>query len=118
MPKPPPRFVRGNDARRAAEVVHRQARVVGQRWQPGDARGVARLEDGVLDEGQAGFLWLHVAELADGALRIGVGNLAADTPRVLEWLNARGQTFAHLVTERPDLETVFLTLTGRKLRDS
>ena len=58
------------------------------------------------------------AELADGALRIGVGNLAADTPRVLEWLNARGQTFAHLVTERPDLETVFLTLTGRKLRDS
>jgi len=58
------------------------------------------------------------AELADGALRIGVGNLAADTPRVLEWLNARGQTFTHLVTERPDLETVFLTLTGRKLRDS
>jgi len=58
------------------------------------------------------------AELADGALRIGVGNLAADTPRVRESLNARGQTFTHLVTERPDLETVFLTLTGRKLRDS
>jgi len=58
------------------------------------------------------------AELAGGTLRIGVGNLAADTPRVLEWLNARGQTFTHLVTERPDLETVFLTLTGRKLRDS
>ncbi|HVW11871.1 MAG TPA: ABC transporter ATP-binding protein [Bryobacteraceae bacterium] len=58
------------------------------------------------------------AEFADGALRVGVGNLAADTPRVLEWLNARGQSFTHLVTERPDLETVFLTLTGRKLRDS
>jgi ABC-2 type transport system ATP-binding protein len=58
------------------------------------------------------------AEMADGALRIGVGNLAADTPRILEWLNARGRSFTHLVTERPDLETVFLTLTGRKLRDS
>ena len=58
------------------------------------------------------------AELAGGTLRIGVGNLAADTPRVIEWLNARGQTLTHLVTERPDLETVFLTLTGRKLRDS
>jgi ABC-2 type transport system ATP-binding protein len=58
------------------------------------------------------------ADLAGGALRIGVGNLAADTPRVLEWLNVRGQSFSHLVTERPDLETVFLTLTGRKLRDS
>jgi len=58
------------------------------------------------------------AEVAGGALRIGVGNLAADTPRVLEWLNARGQTFTHLFTERPYLETVFLTLTGRKLRDS
>jgi ABC-2 type transport system ATP-binding protein len=58
------------------------------------------------------------ADFSDGSLRIGVGNLAADTPRVLEWLNARGQSFTHLVTERPDLETVFLTLTGRKLRDS
>ena len=58
------------------------------------------------------------AELAGGTLRIGVGNLAADTPCVLGWLNARGQTFTHLVTERPDLETVFLTLTGRNLRDS
>ena len=58
------------------------------------------------------------ADLSDGALRIGIGNLAADTPRVLEWLNARGETFTHLVTDRPDLETVFLTLTGRNLRDS
>jgi len=58
------------------------------------------------------------AEIANGALLIGVGNLAADTPRVLEWLNVRGRNFTHLVTERPDLETVFLNLTGRKLRDS
>jgi ABC-2 type transport system ATP-binding protein len=58
------------------------------------------------------------AELTNGTLRVGVGNLAVDTPRVLEWLNARGHALTHLVTERPDLETVFLTLTGRKLRDS
>lgn len=61
---------------------------------------------------------MQSADLSDGALRIGIGNLAADTPRVLEWLNARGETFTHLVTDRPDLETVFLTLTGRNLRDS
>ncbi|MNN21699.1 hypothetical protein D3C81_1350300 [compost metagenome] len=58
---------RGVDARRAAEEVHGEPGVIGQRRQAGHPRGVARLEDGVLDEGQAGFFRLHVAEFADGA---------------------------------------------------
>ncbi|MNS95656.1 hypothetical protein D3C72_1299240 [compost metagenome] len=55
------------DARRAAEEIHRQARIVGQGRQAGNACGVARLEDGVLDERQAGFFRLDLAELADRA---------------------------------------------------
>ena len=55
------------DARRAAEEVHGQAGVVGQRRQAGDASGIARLEDGVLDERQAGFLRLDAGEFADRA---------------------------------------------------
>jgi hypothetical protein len=30
----------------------------------------------------------------------------------------RGHLYRHVASERPDLETVFLTLTGRSLRDS
>ena len=55
------------DARRATEGVYRQSRVVGQRWQAGHLRGVAGLENGILDKRQAGFFRLNAAELADGA---------------------------------------------------
>jgi ABC-2 type transport system ATP-binding protein len=57
-------------------------------------------------------------ELRSGALRIGVGDLSADAPRVLQWLVEHGYPYQHVVSERADLETVFLTLTGRSLRDS
>jgi len=30
----------------------------------------------------------------------------------------RGHTYRHVASERADLETVFLTLTGRRLRDA
>src|SRR3546814_9589173 len=49
---------------RAAERVNAQARVGGQRRQPGDKRRVAGLEQGVLDETQAGFLDVPDAEFA------------------------------------------------------
>ena len=55
------------DARRPAQGVHRQAGVVGQRRQAAHTRRVAGLEDGVLDERQAGFLRLDRGELADRA---------------------------------------------------
>ncbi|HEY1239494.1 MAG TPA: ABC transporter ATP-binding protein [Bryobacteraceae bacterium] len=58
------------------------------------------------------------AELSGGTLRVGVHDLAAGTPVVLQWLVERGNPYRHVVSERADLETVFLTLTGRSLRDS
>jgi ABC-2 type transport system ATP-binding protein len=57
-------------------------------------------------------------ELQDGVLRIGVRDLSAETPRVLQWLVEHAYPYQHVVSERADLETVFLTLTGRSLRDS
>ncbi|MCU1329992.1 MAG: transporter related [Bryobacterales bacterium] len=64
------------------------------------------------------FAAVQSAELEAGILRIGVQNLAADAPAVLQWLVSNGYPYSHVVSDRPDLETVFLTLTGRSLRDS
>ncbi|MBZ5569521.1 MAG: ABC transporter ATP-binding protein [Acidobacteriia bacterium] len=58
------------------------------------------------------------AEIREGVLRIGVRNLATDTPGILKWLAEHGHPYQHLGSERPNLESVFLTLTGRSLRDS
>ena len=58
------------------------------------------------------------AELLETVLRIGVRNLAAGAPGILRWLAEHGRIYQHVASERPDLETVFLTLTGRSLRDS
>ena len=56
-------------------------------------------------------------EVRGATLRIGVRNLGADSARVLEWLSERGLPLQHLASERANLETVFLNLTGRSLRD-
>jgi ABC-2 type transport system ATP-binding protein len=58
------------------------------------------------------------AELADGKLRVGVHDLSKGAPGILRWLSENGHTYHHVSSERPDLETVFLTLTGRSLRDA
>ena len=55
----------------------------------------------------------------DGSvLKVGVRNLATGAPVILQWLVEHGYPYEHVASERPDLETVFLTLTGRSLRDS
>jgi linearmycin/streptolysin S transport system ATP-binding protein len=56
-------------------------------------------------------------EMKEGALRIGIRDLAADSPGILRWLVEHGHPFQHVASERASLETVFLTLTGRSLRD-
>jgi ABC-2 type transport system ATP-binding protein len=58
------------------------------------------------------------AELIQNRLRVGVHDLSIGAPTVLRWLSDRGVSYHHLSSEQPDLETVFLTLTGRSLRDS
>jgi ABC-2 type transport system ATP-binding protein len=58
------------------------------------------------------------AEFKQGTLRVGVHDLSRDAPAVLRWLAENGHCYRHISSEQPDLETVFLTLTGRSLRDS
>jgi ABC-2 type transport system ATP-binding protein len=57
------------------------------------------------------------AEIAGGTLSVALDDLAAGAPAVLSLLQQRGVAYDHVVSERGDLETVFLTLTGRTLRD-
>ena len=61
---------------------------------------------------------VHAATLEAGTLRVGLADLARQTPPVLEWLVEHGHLYHHVTSERADLETVFLTLTGRSLRDA
>jgi ABC-2 type transport system ATP-binding protein len=56
--------------------------------------------------------------LTQSTLRIGVHDLSRGAPIVLRWLSENGHPYHHVVSEQPDLETVFLTLTGRSLRDA
>ena len=58
------------------------------------------------------------AQLQGQRLSIWLRDLVADTPRVLDWLGSHGHRYEHVASEAPSLETVFLTLTGRSLRDS
>jgi ABC-2 type transport system ATP-binding protein len=57
-------------------------------------------------------------ELREGLLRVGVHDLSTGAPAILRWLAENGHPYQHVSSERPDLETVFLTLTGRSLRDT
>jgi ABC-2 type transport system ATP-binding protein len=58
------------------------------------------------------------SELKQNTLRVGVVDLSRAAPGVLSWLSANGHSYRHVSSEQPDLETVFLTLTGRSLRDA
>jgi ABC-2 type transport system ATP-binding protein len=58
-----------------------------------------------------------LVDVADGVVRVAVSDLAETMPTVLRWFGEHRHPFRHVVTERADLETVFLTLTGRTLRD-
>ncbi len=61
---------------------------------------------------------VHSAKFEAGTLRVGVQDVSTGTPHLLQWLVERGHLYHHVASERADLETVFLTLTGRSLRDS
>ena len=58
------------------------------------------------------------AEVTQGTLRVGVHDLSRGAPSVLRWLSENGHSYRHVASEQPDLETVFLSLTGRSLRDA
>ena len=52
-----------------------------------------------------------------GLLRAGVADLARDAPALLAALAASGRRVSRIASARPGLEDVFLSLTGRQLRD-
>ncbi|HST31742.1 MAG TPA: ABC transporter ATP-binding protein [Chthoniobacterales bacterium] len=57
-------------------------------------------------------------QLEKTTLRVAVHDLSRGAPGILRWLNENGHPYNRVASEQPDLETVFLTLTGRSLRDS
>jgi ABC-2 type transport system ATP-binding protein len=57
------------------------------------------------------------AELDGARLAVTLADLAR-APGVLGFLGAQKQAISHFNTERADLESIFLQLTGRKLRDA
>jgi ABC-2 type transport system ATP-binding protein len=57
-------------------------------------------------------------ELTGNRLSIWLRDLSDGAAGVLGWLSAAGYRIENVSTEKPNLETVFLTLTGRSLRDS
>jgi ABC-2 type transport system ATP-binding protein len=56
--------------------------------------------------------------LAEGELSVSAADLGTAAPRVLERLAARGFSCQELTSRRANLEDVFLSLTGRTLRDT
>src|ERR1700722_19807715 len=75
-------------------------------------------QDGLRLEDLRALPGVRSVKLDGGTLRVGMQDLATETPRLLQWLVDRGHLYRHVASERADLETVFLTLTGRSLRDS
>ena len=83
------------------------------------------LEIGVDNPGNNGWLGglsavdgVSAAEWDGSTLRVTVDDLLASSPGVLGWLHGNGYTCSHLNSQRADLETVFLTLTGRSVRNA
>jgi ABC-2 type transport system ATP-binding protein len=80
---------------------------------------VIELEDGASPDldGLRSVAGVTGADFAAGVVKVGVSSLAPTTASVLQWLADHGHPYRHVLTERADLETVFLALTGRTLRD-
>src|SRR5258708_39681038 len=57
-------------------------------------------------------------EMEGPTLQVQVANLLETAPHVLGWLRDHDYRCTHLASQRADLETVFLTLTGRSVRNA
>jgi hypothetical protein len=83
------------------------------------------IEIGVENPGRDGWLsglrvleGVSAAEWDGSTLRVTVRDLLESSPRVLVWLRERDYACTYLTSQRADLETVFLTLTGRSVRNA
>jgi ABC-2 type transport system ATP-binding protein len=61
---------------------------------------------------------VQMVEIEGATLQVQVENLLETAPHVLGWLRDHDYRCTHLASQRADLETVFLTLTGRKVRNA
>jgi ABC-2 type transport system ATP-binding protein len=61
---------------------------------------------------------VDTVELTGNLLSVSMADLTDTAPAVLEWVRAHGYRCTHFTTQRADLETVFLTLTGRSVRNA
>ena len=61
---------------------------------------------------------VSAAELEGELLHVTLSGALDQAPAVLRALTAQGRSYSHFTTERPDLEAVFLSLTGKRLRDA
>ncbi len=57
------------------------------------------------------------AEQRDETLTLTIADLGASLPHVMTWLAARGHAIRRIASSQANLEDVFLSLTGRQLRD-
>ncbi|HEY1493528.1 MAG TPA: ABC transporter ATP-binding protein, partial [Candidatus Solibacter sp.] len=87
--------------------------------------GVNILEIGVENPGVEGWMaglralaGVTAVEWNTEALHVTVNHLLDDSPGVLLWLRNNGYRCSHIASQRADLETVFLTLTGRSVRNA
>jgi|ERR1700730_16125709 len=76
------------------------------------------LADGFKPEEMLALSEVKSAKLQQSTLRVGVHDLSRGAPGILRWLADNGHSYHQVSSEQPDLETVFLTLTGKSLRDS
>ena len=60
---------------------------------------------------------VHTASQENGRLIVGVDSLSTSASVVLTWLAANGHRVSRVSSGRANLETLFLALTGRQLRD-
>lgn len=60
---------------------------------------------------------VQTATQENGRLIVGVDSLTASSSNVLAWLSANGHHVHRISSGRANLETLFLALTGRQLRD-
>jgi linearmycin/streptolysin S transport system ATP-binding protein len=58
------------------------------------------------------------AAVENHTLKVEVRDLLETTPAVFGWLRQHGYQCGHVASQRADLETVFLTLTGRSVRNA
>lgn len=76
-----------------------------------------RNQDGTMTQALSSLDGVEKVKLEGKLLRVQVRSIPEVCPQVLGWLAENGFSYHHFATERPDLEAVFLSLTGRSLRD-